>query len=295
MALFSILISPLNAFPWVINGLMEAWVSTKRIQAFLKLSELDLDQYYADVANTMGEEYDQASNACSSPGADSQHNEAFEKKSEVGGVTVTVTPTCDSPGSTGPGPTVSGTNLTVNNKELHVRDHGVATSPHSPSWDDRHGYFQGSPAVRGGRRRNRVVVVRNGCFTWTRRDGERAEDPHDDGGSGREKKEEEREERNEVTSSKVDSVEVPSPVEWTLSDLNFTIYSVSVKWARFCGRDFCGLQCYFYSITYTRRCYSHYAIHCVCHCLCAFRVSLWVWLVKLVPVRAPCWQPSLQR
>jgi ABC-type multidrug transport system fused ATPase/permease subunit len=55
MALFSILISPLNAFPWVINGLMEAWVSTKRIQAFLKLSELDVDQYYASMADTLGE------------------------------------------------------------------------------------------------------------------------------------------------------------------------------------------------------------------------------------------------
>ena len=229
MALFSILISPLNSFPWVINGLMEAWVSTKRIQAFLKLSELDLDQYYADMADTVGEEYDRASNACSSPGADSQHSEAFERKSEVGGVTVTVTPTCDTPGSNGLEPTVSGASLTVNNRELHVRDHGVAVSPHSPSLDDRHGYFQGSPAVRGGRRRNRVVVVRSGCFTWTRRDGERAKDPHDDDGvSSGEKKEGERKERNEVTSLKADSVEVVSPVEWTLSDLNFTIYSVNV-------------------------------------------------------------------
>ena len=40
------LISPLNAFPWVLNGLMEAWVSLKRLQAFLTLPELDLDRYY---------------------------------------------------------------------------------------------------------------------------------------------------------------------------------------------------------------------------------------------------------
>ena len=103
MALFSILISPLNAFPWVINGLMEAWVSTKRIQAFLKLGELDLDQYYADMSDTIGEDCDRTSNTCSSPGADSQHSDAFEKRSEVegGGVTVTVTPTCDSPETNG--------------------------------------------------------------------------------------------------------------------------------------------------------------------------------------------------
>ena len=40
------LISPLNAFPWVLNGLMEAWVSVRRIQAFLSLEELDLKEYY---------------------------------------------------------------------------------------------------------------------------------------------------------------------------------------------------------------------------------------------------------
>ena len=46
MALFSILISPLNAFPWVLNGLVEAWVSIKRVQQFLKLTELNLGEYY---------------------------------------------------------------------------------------------------------------------------------------------------------------------------------------------------------------------------------------------------------
>lgn len=40
------LISPLNAFPWVLNGLMEAWVSLKRLQSFLALPELDLNRYY---------------------------------------------------------------------------------------------------------------------------------------------------------------------------------------------------------------------------------------------------------
>ena len=40
------LISPLNAFPWVLNGLVEAWVSIKRVQAFLSLHELDLAHYY---------------------------------------------------------------------------------------------------------------------------------------------------------------------------------------------------------------------------------------------------------
>lgn len=233
MALFSILISPLNAFPWVINGLMEAWVSTKRIQAFLKLNELDLDQYYANMSDTVGKECDQSSNACSSPGADSQQSEAFEKKSEVG-ITVTEAPTCGSPDSSRLEPTViSGSTLHVTDNNRELRDHGAAVSPHSPSWEDRHSYLQGSPAVRGGKRKNRVVVVRNGYFTWTRRYGERAKDPRDgggDSGSG-EKKEEKGERSGKVSASageNADSAETASPVEWVLSDLDFTIYSVKI-------------------------------------------------------------------
>lgn len=40
MALMNMLISPLNAFPWVLNGLTEAWVSLKRIQRFLDVNLL---------------------------------------------------------------------------------------------------------------------------------------------------------------------------------------------------------------------------------------------------------------
>eukprot|EP00051_Salpingoeca_urceolata_P023211 m.390480 g.390480 ORF g.390480 m.390480 type:complete len:821 (+) comp20078_c0_seq3:722-3184(+) len=35
LALFNILIGPLNAFPWVLNGLVEAWVSIRRVEGFL--------------------------------------------------------------------------------------------------------------------------------------------------------------------------------------------------------------------------------------------------------------------
>lgn len=35
MALLNMLIGPLNAFPWVLNGITEAWVSIKRIQKLL--------------------------------------------------------------------------------------------------------------------------------------------------------------------------------------------------------------------------------------------------------------------
>lgn len=37
MALFNVLIGPLNAFPWVLNGLVEAWVSLDRVEFYLRL------------------------------------------------------------------------------------------------------------------------------------------------------------------------------------------------------------------------------------------------------------------
>lgn len=39
MALLNMLISPLNAFPWVLNGLTEAWVSIRRIQKLIDVSQ----------------------------------------------------------------------------------------------------------------------------------------------------------------------------------------------------------------------------------------------------------------
>lgn len=46
MALFNMLISPLNSFPWVINGLVQAWVSIGRVERYLNLSNLNWLQYY---------------------------------------------------------------------------------------------------------------------------------------------------------------------------------------------------------------------------------------------------------
>ncbi|XP_053408287.1 ATP-binding cassette sub-family C member 10-like [Mercenaria mercenaria] len=50
LSLFLMLISPLNAFPWVLNGLVESWVSLKRVQAFIALKDFDLEQYYSSNA-----------------------------------------------------------------------------------------------------------------------------------------------------------------------------------------------------------------------------------------------------
>lgn len=48
MALLNMLIAPLNAFPWVLNGLTEAWVSLKRIQRMLDLPDADMSSYYSE-------------------------------------------------------------------------------------------------------------------------------------------------------------------------------------------------------------------------------------------------------
>ncbi|XP_041780046.1 ATP-binding cassette sub-family C member 10 [Anopheles merus] len=46
VALLNMLIGPLNAFPWVLNGLTEAWVSLKRVQELLDLPDVNLQAYY---------------------------------------------------------------------------------------------------------------------------------------------------------------------------------------------------------------------------------------------------------
>ena len=46
VALLNMLIGPLNAFPWVLNGLTEAWVSLKRVQELLDLPDVNLQDYY---------------------------------------------------------------------------------------------------------------------------------------------------------------------------------------------------------------------------------------------------------
>ncbi|EDW64800.1 ATP-binding cassette sub-family C member 10 [Drosophila virilis] len=46
VALLYMLIGPLNAFPWVLNGLIEAWVSLRRVQQLMDVPNLDYSSYY---------------------------------------------------------------------------------------------------------------------------------------------------------------------------------------------------------------------------------------------------------
>ncbi|PWA30778.1 hypothetical protein CCH79_00009268, partial [Gambusia affinis] len=51
VALVGMLITPLNAFPWVLNSILEAKVSLERIQRFFKLTNQDLEAYYTQVSS----------------------------------------------------------------------------------------------------------------------------------------------------------------------------------------------------------------------------------------------------
>lgn len=46
LALVGMLILPLNIFPWVLNGILEAKVSLDRIQSFLDLPDQNMLSYY---------------------------------------------------------------------------------------------------------------------------------------------------------------------------------------------------------------------------------------------------------
>nr|XP_033792775.1 multidrug resistance-associated protein 7 isoform X2 [Geotrypetes seraphini] len=52
LALVGMLILPLNNFPWVLNGTLEAKVSLDRIQRFFELPDQDLDSYYSSDASS---------------------------------------------------------------------------------------------------------------------------------------------------------------------------------------------------------------------------------------------------
>lgn len=246
MALFSILISPLNAFPWVINGLMEAWVSTKRIQAFLKLSELDLDEYYSsmqDVVDSTADDDDRGSN--SSPGSDSQHRQITKTTETAASTCTTEVPVhvhvhADAP-QHGNGLEPS-TSCPV--EEVHVERDMIGVSsrsqPDKIAVGDDGNLLQLNAALaerrtsvgRGRqRRRNRVIVVRNGRFTWSRKDRERVAEPNNSESRGKKKGRAVGNRSKASVESKektADSAEDVAHVEWVLSDLNITIYSVHI-------------------------------------------------------------------
>lgn len=47
VALLNLLIGPLNSFPWILNGLMESFVSLKRVQQLINLDNINLSEYYS--------------------------------------------------------------------------------------------------------------------------------------------------------------------------------------------------------------------------------------------------------
>lgn len=55
VALLNLLIGPLNAFPWVLNGLMEAFVSLKRVQELIDLENIDFTKYYTRLTSSFSQ------------------------------------------------------------------------------------------------------------------------------------------------------------------------------------------------------------------------------------------------
>uniref|UniRef100_A0A0A9XHY7 ABC-type xenobiotic transporter n=2 Tax=Lygus hesperus TaxID=30085 RepID=A0A0A9XHY7_LYGHE len=55
LALLNMLIIPLNSFPWILTGLVEAWISIKRVEKLLELSDENLPEYYDPPVSTNSE------------------------------------------------------------------------------------------------------------------------------------------------------------------------------------------------------------------------------------------------
>jgi hypothetical protein len=55
VALFAMLTGPLNAFPWALNGLVESFVSIKRISQLLALSKIDPEKYFSPISDVVDE------------------------------------------------------------------------------------------------------------------------------------------------------------------------------------------------------------------------------------------------
>ena len=49
------LTGPLNAFPWALNGLVESFVSIKRIGQLLALSKIDPEKYFSPITDLVDE------------------------------------------------------------------------------------------------------------------------------------------------------------------------------------------------------------------------------------------------
>ena len=56
VALFAMLTGPLNAFPWALNGLVESFVSVRRINEFLQLTRINLEDFYTPLNEVVDEE-----------------------------------------------------------------------------------------------------------------------------------------------------------------------------------------------------------------------------------------------
>jgi hypothetical protein len=87
LALFNVLIAPLNAFPWVVNGVVEALVSMKRLQRYLLLPQRSPGWAYPDnvLPQVLSFQRQQQQQLLSSPSDDHPASSAWPRRSCCGG------------------------------------------------------------------------------------------------------------------------------------------------------------------------------------------------------------------
>lgn len=210
-----------------------------------------MDQYYSSmhdtVASSTADDDDRHNN--SSPGTDSQRSQDSEKlevkesatsttevqvvdvHAPLGGAGLKPGTSSSERLSAEPGPSKNGEEegeLCLNSQSQSDRGAVGIVGDHlhlNNSLEERR-----ASIGRGRQKRNRVIVVKNGMFTWLRKNGERLNSPSDGDSGGKKKKETTVEKNASSINAKgetTDSADASSPVEWVLADLNFTIYSVT--------------------------------------------------------------------
>ena len=208
MALFNILISPLNAFPWVINGLMEAWVSTKRVRRFLQLEELDWSKYYHLQCNVTAN--DRRHSAAPEDGSSS----SADVNRDVNG--------------DGPHATANGRQRSAapdDGTGISVSDTNNGDGPHVAQSSGDSGVDDSSPCGgNGSSSEGNVVWIRDGCFTWRKKIKEVHADsqtrPSDSSQTGRTADEAGK------TGSSDQQGGLEEPTVWMLADMNLSIKPV---------------------------------------------------------------------
>lgn len=82
VALLNLLIGPLNSFPWILNGLMESFVSLKRVQELINLDNINLSDYYSPVVSNFSTKSNESPVVLSVRNASFSYNQERDRTAE---------------------------------------------------------------------------------------------------------------------------------------------------------------------------------------------------------------------